>query len=93
MSDIIAFPINRERESARLQAIHFDQLEIEDLAADLGTPEEWLTTAILHLKDRTCAAAGAMTGSVSVSAAAISLVLLRLEELEQGGEPWQGNAA
>lgn len=93
MSEIIPFPINPERESARLQAIHFDNLELEDLAAEIGTPEEWLTTAILHLKTRTSEGLGAMSGSISVSTAAISLVLLRLDELEQGGEPWQGNVA
>lgn len=93
MSDVIPFPINPELESARLQAIHFDHLDLEDLSAELGSPEEWLTTAILHLKAQICEGDPLMTGQVSVSIAAVSLVLQQLEVLEQGGEPWQGNQA
>ena len=90
---VIRFPLDPERESARLQAIHFDRLELENLAADLGSPEEWLTTAVLHLKSQVCEGPGAMGGSITVSTAAVCLVLQRLEELEQNGAPWKGNAA
>lgn len=93
MSNVVPFPIDPQLESARLQAIHFDHLDLEELSADLGSPREWLTTAILHLKAQICEGDPQMTGQVSVSIAAISIVLQRLEEFEQDGEPWQGNQA
>lgn len=93
MSHIIRFPVDPQRESARLQAIHFDHLDLDELGAELGSPDEWLGTAILHLKAQICEGDPSMTGGVSVSIAALSLVLQRLEEIEQGGEPWQGNKA
>jgi hypothetical protein len=93
MSRIIHFPFDPERQSARLQALHFDHLDLEDLGAELGSPEEWLATAILHLKAQICEGDPLLTGSIPVSIAAVCLVLQRLEELEQGGEPWRGNAA
>jgi hypothetical protein len=90
---IIPFPVDPLRESARLKALHFDRAELEELGADIGTPEEWLSTAILHLKAQVSEGVGALSGSVSVSIAAVSLVLMRLEELDHGGEPWTGSAA
>ncbi len=93
MSRVIPFPLDPIRESARLQAIHFDRLDLEDLAAELGSPDEWLTTAVLHLKAQICEGDPGMTGSIPVSTAAICIVLQRLEELDEGGEPWRGNAA
>ena len=93
MSNVVPFPIDPQLESARLQAIHFDHRDLEELSAELGSPDEWLTTAILHLQVQICDGDPLMTGQVSVSIAAISLVLQRLEELEQGAEPRQGNQA
>jgi len=91
MSGMPSFPLDPLRESARLQAVHFEHLDLEELSADLGSPEEWLATAILHLKTQVCEGDLRMTGAIPVSVAAVCLVLLRLEELDCGSEPWRGN--
>jgi len=93
MNRVIPFPIDPGRESDRLQAIHSDHLDLDNLAATLGSPEEWLTTAILHLKSQVSEGNGIASGVMPMSTAAVSLVLYRLEELEQRGVPWQGHAA
>lgn len=77
------------RQRQRVQALSLDHQALDKLAAETGTPEEWLTAAILHLKVHT----SMQQETVEVSAAAVSLVLMRLEEIEHGGEPWRGNAA
>lgn len=63
---------------------------LNDLAASLGTPEDWLHSAMEHLKLAECENPG---GMITVSSAAVGLLLYRIEQLEHGGEPWKGNAA
>ncbi|WP_159981886.1 MULTISPECIES: hypothetical protein [unclassified Novosphingobium] len=63
---------------------------LNELAADLGTPEDWLHSAMEHLKLAECEQRG---GLITVSSAAVGLLLYRIEQLEHGGEPWTGNAA
>jgi hypothetical protein len=50
------------------------------LDRSLGSPEDWLNTAMSHLK---CADSGTgwNGGTIEVSKAAVSLVLMKLEEL------------
>ena len=79
-----------QREAERLKRIDYAFLSTNGLDAALGTPAEWLVTALLHLKVKT---SGQPRGTVEVSAAAIHLLIMRLEELEHGGEPWRGGAA
>jgi len=85
---VVPFPDRAEQESARLQAIHADRIDLDNLAADAGSPREWLATAVSHLKAQV---SGNVEGSATVSAAAVHLVLFRLEELEHDGEPWRGD--
>ena len=67
-----------------------DGATLNELAASMGTPEDWLHSAMEHLKLAQCEQRG---GMVTVSSAAVGLLLYRLEQLEHGGEPWKGNAA
>lgn len=76
--------------SDRLKKLHYEGATINDLAASLGTPEEWLEAAMIHLK---LAACEQRTPKIVVSEAAVGLLLYRIEQLEHGGEPWQGNAS
>ena len=82
--------IEGEREARRLQAVHCNRALLDQLAAELGSPAEWLATAIVHLKVQTN---GINDGTVDVSAAAVHLVLMHLEVVEHGGAPWRGGAA
>lgn len=75
---------------ARLARLREEGPPLDQLTSSLGTADEWLTSAIEHLKASHSEQVG---GFVRVSSAAVSLVLFRLEQLEQGGEPWGGNAA
>lgn len=63
---------------------------LNELAASMGTPEDWLHSAMEHLKLAGCEQRG---GTITVSSAAVDLLLYRIEQLEHGGEPWKGNAA
>lgn len=75
--------------SERLKKMHFEGVTLNDLSASLGSPEEWLATAVIHLKIAECEQKGPM---ITVSQAAVALLLYRVEQLEYGGEPWKGNA-
>jgi hypothetical protein len=94
---VVPFPVDgrrgfdEDRQSERLQAFFPGGLRLNELDAGLGTSEEWLTSAILHLKEGT-SGPEPICGMVAVSRAAVSLVLMRIEELEHGSEPWPGNA-
>jgi hypothetical protein len=46
---------------------------------DLGTPEDWTASAIVHLRGKS---AGQVDGGVHVSAAALHLALGYIEQLE-----------
>lgn len=74
--------------SERFQKMHYDGATLNDLAASMGTPEEWLDAAMIHLKVATCEQ---KTPKILVSEAAVGLLLYRIEQLEHGGEPWKGS--
>ena len=63
---------------------------LNELAASMGTPEDWIHSAMEHLKLAGCEQRG---GTITVSSAAVGLLLYRIEQLEHGGEPWKGNVA
>jgi hypothetical protein len=67
--------------------IHKRGTSILDLPADLGSPDDWLHMAMLHLKvmDPTENSAGMVT----VSNTAISILQIKIEELLHGGSPLQ----
>jgi hypothetical protein len=65
--------------SSRYVALRDGAADVNRLAEELGSPDEWLATAIDHLKVRS---SGVTEGSVSVSVAALYLVLGHVEELE-----------
>lgn len=80
------------RSSDRLKAIHQDHANLDDLSAASGSPDEWLGTAISHLKVQTSDAVQTGSGTTTVSVAALHLVMMHLEALEMGGAAWKGNA-
>ena len=82
MSNILHFPDGGERESARLQVIEAGA-DIADFMPEMGTADEWLGTAITHMK--ICLPCGNSAGTVTISAAALSLLVLKLEELIHDG--------
>ena len=77
--------------SDRMVAIHFAGQSVDELSTLFGTPAEWLGTAIGHLKAQ-MSNHERRDGFVTVSFAALSLLMQRFEEIEHGGEPWKGNA-
>jgi hypothetical protein len=79
----------RQRESDRFRAIHCDRKDLDELAAEIGTPDDWLWTAISHLKVQTSAAIHeGRQGTIEVSSSAVTLLIAKLEELLVGGRPW-----
>lgn len=74
------------KESDRLQALHVDHLPLDELSLDLGTADEWLHSAMAHLKIAGCEDPFAKT--VTVSSAALSLLIWKIEELTVGGVAW-----
>lgn len=79
-----------QNSSSRLQQLHYQGATLDELSSSIGTPEEWLASAMGHLK---CAVSEQRTGIVRVASAAVDLLIWRIEELEHGGEPWKGNPA
>jgi hypothetical protein len=76
----------------RFDALHHGDADVNRLAYDLGSPDEWLASAIEHLKT---ASSRATTSHVRVSSAALHLVLGHVERLEArlGMIPPVGGAA
>ena len=72
----------------RLVALHYEHQRLDDLAADLGTPEEWLAAAVEHLKLQTSGARRNERTTV-VTTSAIDLLLIRLEQLQHGARGWR----
>jgi hypothetical protein len=94
--DVIPFGLDEqpgERECDRFKAIHTDHLPQDQLASDMGTPEEWLGTAISHLKVQDCEARRQGATVATVSTAALGLLMCDWEARAVGGKPWGGNAA
>lgn len=94
-SNVYPFSPNCEDDSEadRFEHFHSKHTRLDNLPASLGTPDQWLATAVSHLKERTCAAARAGVGSVEMTASAVELLMWHVEAIEQGGTPWKGNAA
>lgn len=88
MSNVISFPgrdeaLAQERYDTMLTVLHTTGPSINDLSPELGTADEWLFAAMGHMK---CAMPpGPSVGTVTVSAAALSLLMMKLEELHYGG--------
>lgn len=76
---VLRFP-DLAAESDRLQVLHHDRAALFDLSEDLGSPDEWLHSATSHLRLQ-CSGTGWDGGTIEVSRTAISLVLMKLEEL------------
>lgn len=79
------------RESDRLKAIHIDHLPLGKLSPEMGSPAEWLGTAISHLKVQECEAMRRGEATVTVSEAALGLLMWDWEARAVGGKPWKGN--
>jgi hypothetical protein len=90
MSNVISFPgrdeaLNMQRYDAMFTLIHTKGPSINDFSPELGTPDEWLGAAMQHMA---CVMpSGPSRGMVTVSAAALSLIMMKLEELHYGGPP------
>lgn len=92
-ADIIQFyAASGPRSSNRFKAIQVEHRALDRLAAELGSPDDWLNSAIAHLKVQSSPPHRA-AGSTTVSVAALDLVLMRLEHLEDGVPDWPGNAS
>lgn len=85
MNNIIPFPDMGERESDRIKAIHIDRISPSELSASMGTPEEWLASAISHCKVQFSEARN--SGTVEISSAALHLILMRIEQIDHDGQP------
>lgn len=88
MSNIINFPgrdeaANMQRYDAMFNEIHTNAPDLDAFVASMGTPDEWLGAAMQHVK---CTLpSGHSAGTVTVSAAAVSLMMMKLEELMYDG--------
>ncbi len=83
MSEVINFPDHEQRASDRIGAIHLRHLSLDAFTSELGTPDEWLGSAIDHAK--VVMDCGSSDGTVTVSEAALSLMVMKLEELLYDG--------
>lgn len=63
----------------RLDALHNHTADINSLAGELGTGDEWVWSAFCHLKAQSSGRTG---GSVEVSVAALHLLLNHAERIE-----------
>jgi hypothetical protein len=80
MSNIVNLPTPDERAGSRLHLMRTISPALFDLPENMGTPNEWLHTAMqcISLEDQ---GTGWDDGVAVVSKAAISLVIMKLEEL------------
>lgn len=79
------------RESDRFKAIHYDRLPLGKLSPELGTPDEWLGTAISHIKVQESEAYRTGATSITVSEATLALLVWDWEARAVNGIPWKGN--
>lgn len=79
MDNVIPFARPLRDDGPRHAAFASGEADPNRLAADLGDAEEWLETAIIHLKVASCSPSP--DGAV-VSQAALNLVLGHMERLE-----------
>lgn len=88
MTNVIDFPgreeaLDSQRFDAMFTEIHVNAPDLDAFAASLGTPDEWLVAALQHVK---CVMpCGHSSGTVTVSTAALSLMVMKLEELLYDG--------
>lgn len=88
MSNVINFPgrdeaAEMQRYDAMFNEIHMNAPDINAFVPSMGTPDEWLGAAMQHVK---CVLpSGLCAGTVTVSAAAVSLMIMKLEELLHDG--------
>lgn len=87
MNVIQLFEERDRRESERFEALHFKHLGLDELSRKLGTADEWLGAALGHVKVAQDGPGSA--GTVTISAAALSLLVWKLEEVLYDGTPWQ----
>lgn len=88
MSNITNFPgcdeaTEMQRYVAMFNEIHTNAPDINAFVSSMGTPDEWLGAAMLHVK--CMLPAGRSAGTVTVSAAAVSLMMMKLEEVLYDG--------
>lgn len=74
---------DQKRYDAMFHEIHVNAPGLDTLDASLGTADEWMAASMQHLK---CVIpSGPAEGRVTVSAAAVSLLIGKIEELMFGG--------
>lgn len=86
MNVVRLFENQERRESERFEALHCQRLGLGQLSEALGTADEWLGAALLHVK---CVQHPIDAGTVTISSAALSLLVWKLEEMLYSGTPWQ----
>lgn len=81
MANVIPFPQNDRHSAARLASLN-NANTAAGLASELGTPDDWAWSAVIYLKgELTDTQGGALGGSVTVSAAAVAVLLGYVERL------------
>lgn len=86
MNNIVDFPTPDGRAGSRLYTMHHNHPALFELSEDLGSPDDWLHTAMQHMSLQS-PGTGWKGGTVEVSKAAVSLVIMKLEELLLEGPP------
>lgn len=86
MSNVIDCPEFDQHSGSRLNMLHVKHPPLFDLPENLGSPDDWLHSAMQHLGLQSNGT-GWNGGTVEVSKAAVSLVLMKLEQLLYDGPP------
>ena len=86
MSNVVDFPSLDQNSGPRLNMLHVKRPPLFDLPENIGSPDDWLRSAMQHLSLQ-ATGTGWDGGTVEVSKAAVSLVLMKLEELLLDGPP------
>lgn len=80
MSSVVDFPAFDENSGSRLNMLHIKHPPLFDLPENLGSPDDWVHSAMQHLGLQ-ATGTGWTGGTAEVSKAAVSLVLMKLEQL------------
>lgn len=86
MNVVRLFENQERKESERFEALHCRNLGLSQLSETLGSADEWLGAALLHVK---CVQQPIDAGTVTISSAALSLLVWKLEEALFNGTPWR----
>lgn len=70
----------------RLKALDLPIMPPTEIVLELGSREEWLATALVHLK--ATKPEFEAEGRTTVSTGALDIVIGKVEELLFGGQPW-----